>query len=91
MQPTRRTRATVRTMNEESALTNVLQVFALERNHVRDALLQGGIQRASDLKEFTFEDFGQLEYTQTAATTTTEAVTKHLTILQRRKLLLIPL
>ena len=78
-------------MTEESALTHVLRIFNdTERDNVRHALENGGIQKISDLRELQFEDFGLLEYTQ-SATATTAAVTKHLNVLQRRKLTLIPL
>jgi hypothetical protein len=79
-------------MSEESALTHVLNVFRQsERDNVRLALVDGGIEKVSDLKELTFGDFSQLEYTQPAASDTEVGVSKHLNILQRRKLLLIPL
>jgi hypothetical protein len=79
-------------MSEESALTHVLTVFRQsERDNVRLALVDGGIERVSDLKELTFGDFSQLEYAQPAASDTEVGVSKHLNILQRRKLLLIPL
>jgi hypothetical protein len=79
-------------MTEESALTHVLTVFGQsEHNNVRLALVDGGADRVSDLRELTFGDFSQLHHTQTAATETEVGVTKHLNMLQRRKLLLIPL
>jgi hypothetical protein len=85
------TRTTARTMTEELALPHVLLVFGIPgRENIRLALLNGGLEKVSDLKELTFEDFGLLEYPQ-SATATTAAVTMHLNILQRRKLMLIPL
>ena len=54
------------------------------------SLATEGITKVSDFKEFTFEDFGQLMYT-TDATTTVRAATRYLNLLQRRKLVLIPL
>jgi hypothetical protein len=91
MQPAHLTRATLKTMTEETALTHVIKIFGPnEREPVRLALVDGGVKKVSDLKELTFEDFGQLEYEQAAASTAS-AVKKHLNILQRRKLVLIPL
>jgi hypothetical protein len=80
-------------MTEESALTHVLTVFGQsERNNVRLALVDGGVERVSDRKELTFGDFSpQLKYAQPAASDTEVGVSKHLNILQRRKLSLIPL
>jgi hypothetical protein len=58
-------------MSEESALTHVLTAFRQsERDNVRLALVDGGTERVSDLKEFTFGDFSQLEHTQPAASDT---------------------
>jgi hypothetical protein len=92
MQPPPLTRASARTMSKESALTHVLTVFRQsEPNNVRLALVDGGVEGVSDLRELTFGDFSQLEYTQTAASETEVGASKHLNILQRRKLLLIPL
>ena len=87
-----RTRFLVSTMTEESALTHVISVFgtANERDSVRLSLIDGGIEKVSDLRELTFEDLGLLKYTP-SVTTTMVAVATHLNILQRRKLLLIPL
>jgi hypothetical protein len=79
-------------MSEESALTHVLTVFRQsERDNVRLALVDGGTERVSDLKELTFGDFSQLQHAQPAASDAEVGVSKHLNILQRRKLLLIPL
>jgi hypothetical protein len=79
-------------MSEESALAHVLTVFGQgERDNVRLALVDGGVEKVSDLKELTFGDFSQLECTQPAALDAEVGVSKHLNILQRRKLLLIPL
>jgi hypothetical protein len=92
MQPPPLTRASARTMTEESALAHVLTVFGQsERNNVRLALVDGGVERVSDLRELTFGDFSQLQHTQIAASETEVGASKHLNILQRRKLLLIPL
>jgi hypothetical protein len=45
-------------MSEESALTNVLRAFGpTEQENVRLALANGGVQRVSDLRELTFEDY----------------------------------
>jgi hypothetical protein len=73
-------------------LTHVLNsVFGTtEGKKVKLALMNGGVEKVSDLRELTFEDLGLLKYTQ-SATASTEAVEKPLNILQRRKLLLIPL
>jgi hypothetical protein len=92
MQPPHLTRASARTMTEESALTHVLTVFGQsERNDVRLALMDGSAERGVfDLRELTFGDFSQLRCTQFAAAETEVGATKHLNILQRRKLLLIP-
>jgi hypothetical protein len=77
-------------MTEESA--HVLAVFGQsERTNVQLALVDGGIERVSDLRELTFGDFSQLQHAQTAAAETEVGVTKHLDMLQRRKQLLIPL
>jgi hypothetical protein len=79
-------------MSEESALAHVLTVFRQsERDNVRLALVDGGVERVSDLKKLKFGDFSQLEHTQPAASETEVGASKHLNILQRRKLLLIPL
>jgi hypothetical protein len=92
MQPPPLTGAAARTMSEESALAHVLTVFGQsECDNVRLALVDGGAERVSDLKELTFGDFSQLEHAQPAASDTEVGASKHLNILQRRKLLLIPL
>jgi hypothetical protein len=58
-------------MTEETALTHVIKIFGTkEREPVRLALVEGGVEKVSDLKELTFEDFGQLEYEEQAANTT---------------------
>jgi hypothetical protein len=93
MQPPPLTRASARTMTEESALTHVLTVFGQsQRNkNVRLALVDGGAERVSDLRELTCGDFSQLlQCTQIAAAETEVGATKHLNMLQQRKLLLIP-
>jgi hypothetical protein len=78
------TRASARTRTEESALAHVLTVFGQsERNNVRLALVDGGIERVSDLKELTFGDFSQLQCAQIAASETEVGASKHLNILQR--------
>jgi hypothetical protein len=92
MQPPPLTRASARTITEESALTHVLVVFGhSKRNNVRLALVDGGMDRVSDLRELTFGHFSQLQHAQTAATKTEVGVTKDLNMLQRRKSLLINL
>jgi hypothetical protein len=85
MQPPPLTRASARTMTEELALGQS------EHNDVRLALVDGGAERVSDLRELTFGDFSQLQCAQVAASETEVGASKHLNILQRRTLLLIPL
>jgi hypothetical protein len=76
-------------MTEELALTHDLTVFGRsEGNNVRLALVNGGIERGSDLRELTF---GEKKDTQIAASETEVGASKHLNILQRSKLSLIPL
>jgi hypothetical protein len=79
-------------MTEESALTHVLTVFGQsQHNNVRLALVDGGAERVSDLRgELTCGDFSQLQHAQIAAAETEVGATKHLNMLQQRKLLLIP-
>jgi hypothetical protein len=80
-------------VQQESALAHILLVFGIsEGANMRLALLDGGVEKVSDLRELRFAGFGLLEYTQRpSVTATTAAVTKHLNILQRRKLMLIHL
>ena len=78
-------------MTEESAFTHVLNVFRQsERDNVRLALVDGGMERVSDLRELTCEELSQLQHAQTSADETEVGATKHLNTLQRRKLLSIP-
>ena len=75
--------ADARTMTKETVLTHhVLFAFGQnEREDVRLALVNGGEEKVSDLKQLTFEYYSQLEYTQNA-TTTIPAVITHLNKLQ---------
>ena len=77
-------------MTKETVLTHhVLFAFGQnEREDVRLALVNGGEEKVSDLKQLTFEYYSQLEYTQNA-TTTIPAVITHLNKLQWKRLLLI--
>ena len=48
---------------------------------MRLVLLNGGVVKVSDMKELTFEDYGLLEYTHSAAPATTRAIVKkHLSV-----------
>jgi hypothetical protein len=76
-------------MTEERALKHArLVLWTTEGERARIALATGGTEKISDLKEVTFED---LETSVHAIGEAVPAANRHLNMLQRRKMVLMPL
>ena len=79
-------------MTEETALKHALLVPGTnEGEHARLALEQGGVKKISDLKELKHVDLGLLTCGMSATDPKDPAAIHHLNVLERRKILLIPL